>query len=68
MFTVCLVGLVLSILALFTTKQVSAFIAPNKESLSAIPRTILSIFWFTFGGLISLIFALLFGLGMALLR
>jgi len=68
MFTFCVVGLVLSLLALFTTKPVAEFIAPKKESLLAIPRTLASMFWLVFGPFVSIITALIFALLLALLR
>jgi F0F1-type ATP synthase membrane subunit a len=68
MFTLCVVGLVLSLLALFTTKPVSEFIAPKKESVLAIPRTIVSMFWLVFGPFVAIISALIFGLLLALLK
>lgn len=62
MFTLSVIGLVLSLLALVTTKKVSELIAPKKESLLAIPRTLLSMFWLVFGPFVSLIAALVFAL------
>jgi len=68
MFTVCLVGLVLSILAFCTTKQIAGLIAPQKESVLAIPRTLVSMFWLVFGPFVSIISALIFALLLALLK
>jgi hypothetical protein len=66
MFALCLAGLVLSLLAMLTTRQVSGLLAPKKESVLAIPRTILSMLWLVAGPFIALIFALVFGLLLAL--
>ena len=68
MFTFSIVGLVLSLLAFFTTKSVAEFIAPKKESVLAIPRTLASMFWLVFGPLVSIIAALIFAVLLALLR
>lgn len=44
----CIALLILSLITASTSKQVANFIAPKKESTFAIPRTMLSVFWFTF--------------------
>lgn len=62
------IGLVISIIGMFTTKPVADFIAPKKEGLTAIPRTILSVAWYAFGSVFSLISALVFGLALAILN
>lgn len=68
MNTFLIIGLVISIIGMFTTKPVSDWLAPKGPGFSAIPRTILSVGWFTFGSLISLVSALAFGLGLALIH
>ncbi len=68
MNTFLTIGLVISIIGMFTSKPVSEWLAPKKEGFSAIPRTLLSVFWLVGGSVVSLIFALIFGLGLALLN
>jgi len=63
-----IIGLVISIIGMFTTKPVSDWLAPKKEGLSAIPRTLLSVFWFVGGGVVCLISALVFALSLALIN
>jgi hypothetical protein len=63
-----IIGLVISIIGMFTSKAVAEWIAPKKEGVSAIPRTLLSVFWLVGGPFVSLIFALGFALGLALLN
>lgn len=63
-----IVGLVLSLLGMFTTEQVSKFIGPKGTGgLGDYLRVMLSVVWFTLGKLFCLIFALIFALGLALL-
>lgn len=68
MNTFLTIGLVISIIGMFTSKPVSEWLAPKKEGFFAIPRTLLSIFWLVGGPIVSLIFALIFALGLALLH
>lgn len=64
--TVCLV---LSLVGMFTTKQVSEFIGPKGSGgLGDFLRVGLSVLWFTLGQLFCLILALVFALGLALLH
>ncbi|MFA7340191.1 MAG: hypothetical protein WC028_25650 [Candidatus Obscuribacterales bacterium] len=63
-----IVGLVLSLLGMFTTEQVSKFIGPTGTGgLGDYLRVTLSVLWFALGKLFCLIFALIFALGLALL-
>ena len=66
LWTVCIIGMVLSVLGMYSTKRVADWIAPKKESLMAIPRTIISMMWFVAGPFICLIALLVFGLVLAL--
>lgn len=69
MTTFLIIGLVLSIIGMFTTKQVASFIGPKgKGGPGDFIRTFLSIGWFTLGGLFCTIFALIFGLGLAIIH
>lgn len=64
-------GLVLSLVLMFTTEPVSKLLAPQANSNGgpgSYIRTMLSVFWMLFGWLFSLILALVFGLGLALLN
>jgi hypothetical protein len=64
-------GLVISLVLMFTTEPVSKWLAPQAGTNGgpgAFIRTFLSMAWFVFGKLFALIFALLFGLGLALLN
>ena len=64
--TVCLV---LSLVGMFTTKQVSKFIGPKGNGgLGDHLRVILSMLWLTLGQLFCLIFALVFALGLAIIH
>ncbi len=64
-----IVGLVLSLIGMFTTNQVANFIGPKgKGGPGDFIRTFLSIGWFTLGKLFCLIFALIFGLGLAIIH
>jgi hypothetical protein len=68
MNTFLTIGLIISIIGMFTTKPVANFLAPKKESVTAIPRTLLSVFWLVGGFFVSLISALVFGLALALIN
>lgn len=68
MNTFLVVGLVISIIGMFTSKPVSEWLAPKKEGFTAIPRTLLSVFWLVGGAVISLIFALIFALALAIVN
>lgn len=64
-----IVCLVLSLIGMFTTKQVANFIGPKgKGGPGDYIRTILSIGWFTLGWLFCLVFALVFGLMLAVIH
>jgi uncharacterized Tic20 family protein len=63
-----IVGLVLSLIGMFTTEQVSKFIGPTGSGgLGDHLRVLLSVVWFALGKLFCLIFALIFALGLAIL-
>ncbi len=69
MNTFLIIGLVISLIGMFTTKPVSTFIGPKgKGGPGDFIRTFLSIGWLVIGKLICLISALLFGLGLALIH
>lgn len=71
MQTFLIVGLVISVVLMFTTEPVSKFLAPQAGANGgpgSYFRTMLSMLWMVFGWLFSLIFALIFGLGLALLN
>lgn len=62
--TVCLV---ISIIGMFTSKQVSSFCGPKgKGGPGDVFRTLFSVMWLTIGPLICLVFALIFGLCLSL--
>ncbi len=58
--------LAISVIGMFTTEQVSGLLGPKGPGFFAIPRTIFAVLWFTVGSLICLVFALFFGLLLAL--
>jgi hypothetical protein len=63
-----IVGLVLSLIGMFTTEQVSKFIGPTGSGgLGDYLRVLLSVGWLALGKLFCLIFALIFALGLAIL-
>ena len=63
-----IVGLVLSLIGMFTTEQVSRFIGPSGSGGPGdYLRVLLSVGWLALGKLFCLIFALIFGLGLALI-
>lgn len=66
--TAYLIGLVLSILVAVTAKPVSKWIAPSEESVSAIPRTLLSVLWFVFVPFAAWIVAAVFLVLLAVVR
>lgn len=63
----CIIGVVLSVIGMLTTEQVSKLIAPSKEGFLAIPRTILSMIWLVGGQIFCLITMLTFLLVLALI-
>lgn len=64
-----IVCLVLSLVGMFTTKQVANFLGPTgKGGPGDVLRTLFSVMWFTIGQLICLIFALVFALGLAIIH
>lgn len=61
--------LVLSLIGMFTTKQVADFCGPTgKGGPGDVLRTLFSVMWFTIGKLICLIFVLVFALGLAIIH
>jgi hypothetical protein len=63
-----IVGLVLSLIGMFTTEQVSKFIGPTGSGGPGdYLRVLLSVGWFALGKVFCLIFALIFALGLAIL-
>ena len=64
-----IVGLVLSLIGMFTTKQVADFCGPKGTGGPGdVFRTLFSVMWFTIGKLICLLFALVFALGLAIIH
>lgn len=43
----CLVGIIVALLIQVSAKQVAEFIAPKGPGVFAIPRTLLSVLWFS---------------------
>lgn len=69
MNTFLIICLAISVIGMFTTKQVASFLGPKgKGGPGDVFRTLFSIMWFTIGKLICLIFALVFGLGLAIIN
>ena len=61
--------LAISIVGMFTTKQVSMLCGPKgKGGPGDVFRTLFSVMWLTIGPLICLVFALVFGLCLALIH
>ena len=61
-FWFCAIGMVLSLVGMFTTKPVSEWIAPNGPGFWSIPRTLLSVMWFAGGQIICVILLLVFAM------
>ena len=69
MTTFLIVGLVLSLIGIFTTEQVSKFIGPTGSGGPGdYLRVLLSVGWLTLGKPFCVIFALSFALGLAILH